>query len=126
MTEWSVIKKLHLGITNICLPRSPDVSILYNLDKELNSIQKIKNNLMSNNYLFIDNDYPYEFISNVSHKVFWFNDLYNYSQEEALDICIKQLKQVNFQYVDIVIMCNDIFRKSVSDINHYHVFILKN
>ena len=117
---WDDLLPLHLTTVTQALPRSHSVTAQYEKDKKstkhIDYMIWLKQMLVTYDYVLADNSYPYNVSDDISHKVFWFRG--KISLDEAYEICKNEIPDT-----EMIIICNDISRKSILDIDHYHVFI---
>jgi len=121
--NWNDLLPLHLTIVSKILPRSSEVTARYEEDKKTQKhteyIDLVKHILANYDYILIDNNYLYNVSPDINHRIFWFKG--SVSMSEAYDIC-----KGEHPNHDIIVMCNDLTRKSILDIDHYHVFVKEN
>jgi len=104
------------------LPRSKEVEKIYetNIIKgtlQQKFIKRIMNELVNNDYYFIENNYPYNIEESIQHYVCWIkNDCLNVE---------RIIEQINEQYGMKVITYweNLVQNKSIHEIRHVHVFL---
>ena len=88
--------------------------------KVQNYINRIRETVSKEKFIMIESSFPYtwllEFLPNVMHKIFWFNG--------DIDELKKYLNKLNNNKIEYCFFQNNPNRRSVSDIPHYHFFIL--
>ena len=121
-TSWNELTPYHCQMVNILIHRTLEVNNKYACDKENGTCSKnlehIKNLLIIDSYCILQNNYPYNLEENIDHFCFWFSQ--KYTMDEAL-IIIKN----KFNTDNVIIFCNAHSIKSVKEIEHYHIFILR-
>ena len=114
--DFEYIKKFHKIGTTQKLKRKKEIEEIYNKNKEnkMNYEENLKQELFKNNssWVITLNKYPYHFIDNTKHYLFWFKGDINYN---LIEFCYRDKEIVYFENIE---GC-----KSIKSINHVHIFI---
>ena len=115
--DWNYIKQFHKNPPTYSLIRHPDIQAKYELDKsEVGFIDKLFNSLFKYNqdYVIVPNDYPYYFIDDTKHYVYWSKKPINYSKLE---------ENIEKLFNDYIYFENSQGNRSIRDIHHVHIFV---
>ena len=111
-----------------CLYRNKTVSDNYKkFIMKSNGIKTFTETLFVNEELYVlrKNDYPYNIGDNILHYVLWLKDKKNHDFNE-LNSIIKEQIVVQFKVSKEFAFSENIYKnKSIPEVQHYHVFILK-
>ena len=112
--EWKDIVKYHRNPPTHRMCREDRVQYEYEMDKQTEDELYDKLFVNGSEYVFTINKYPYKFIDNTEHHLFWSKGPVDYGILENV------LKGLNKKYVYFENHSNN---KSIKTINHVHVFL---
>jgi hypothetical protein len=103
------------------LNRTPEVqsnydSFMRTRQNSVSFIDTVKTTLQYKPFHFIPNDFPYHTSPGIEHKVCW------YGTDTSVREILEELKKTN-----TIITCwkNYSYNRSIKEVNHIHVFIMK-
>lgn len=125
--SWDFLQQFHLNPPNsIQLKREKKIQKEYDKYQEnpLNNIIFAKTLFYNNDiFMFIKNRFPYNIENNISHYILFINPkLKKKFTDKNINIIIKRLF---VPYRSFIVFENYPQNRSIKNITHYHVFILK-
>ena len=118
---------LDKSVISYPLIRRTDIQENYheqNLERKRVYINKIRETVSIDNTYFVKNDYPYNVPWYVKHYILWIRSGLTMN-DEALTLAIKSHILAEFgSHLKFVFFKNANKNKSITEIEHYHVFIM--
>jgi hypothetical protein len=114
--DWLYISQFHKNPPNFILGRESRIQNRYELNKSKNNYStNLFKRLFKYNqeYVIVPNTYPYHFIDNTRHFLYWSQNPIDYNQLEA------NIEKLGKEYIYFENLDGN---KSIRDIYHVHVF----
>ena len=125
MITWTELLKYHHHPPNPSIPRTDQMEQHYQEFRrnQPEMISTLRHRFFQScSIVLVLSDFPYDLASNIRHYILWIsnNDVYTPQQIEAFII---QRYRTAIPRVNMVCYQNVINRRTINEIQHYHVFI---
>jgi len=115
--DWNYISQFHKNPPNIRLYREETIQHKYDKNRQSSDYSiGLFNRIFDSNQetVLTINEYPYHFIDNTQHYIYWTQGTIDYNKLE------EELKDLGKEYIYFENLKGN---KSIKNINHVHVFI---